>query len=127
MPDADTNDSPGTTISSAPPPSSGVTAIVTRRDMKFYNVSDHELRTLSLANTGVAFCSAAVAFLLGIAIPIWVNLTPDTTVGTRDTALICSALALALAVVAGILLRFRHDTLGDIRAQSSAVETSTKR
>ncbi len=110
----------------------GATIIPTyaQRFMTSYAVTDHELDTLSLANTGAVFCWSVATFLLGVASSIWIGVALVSPIS--ETAKLLSAilapvlavLAVALIAAAVVLRKYRKTQVDRIKAQSGASAAS---
>src|ERR1700694_957567 len=73
--------------------------VYAQREMTSYAVTDHELDTLALANTGVVFSWSLATFLLGVAVSIWIGVSIAAS-DTETTRLLARVIAPVLAVLA---------------------------
>lgn len=107
------------------PSGATVNAVYGMRNVVYYAVSDHELSTLTLINSGIAIALGTGTLFIGIAGPSWLTvidrlLDPSTSLPLPPLGapVLLTVVALIAIVVAAVLLRFRTGETNRIRRES---------
>jgi hypothetical protein len=101
-------------------------AVYVERKVMIYGVTDHELRTISFANTAATVTFSAMTFCLTAALSMWIAAAtvngPSGTVNALShiVAPLCLALALVFALAGVIAIRYRGGEIKRIREESGA-------